>query len=725
MRNSSKETYLKFILYLVVIVLINVAGLTLFFRADLTKDDVYSLSDASITAVSNLSDPLTVKVFFSKNLPAPHNNTERYLRDLLEEFAAKGGKKVNYAFYDVTPEEGTMTATADENRNMARDYGIQPVQLQVLENDELKLKNAFMGLVIIHGDLIEKLNPISTTQGLEYKLTTAIQKMNRKVSALKMLDEKVKITVYLSSSLNLVAPLINLKDLPKLGPAIEKSIEKLNRKSLDIFEFKKVDVNSREQMETLGKEYDVIALSWPAVPQKNIAAGFGMAGIVIEYKDKTHTIPLISSVEVPIFGTTYQMADPDVLEEEINAVVEKMIGINTQMAFLTGFGSHSLVPDQMAMMQGRPGGGMTTLNRLLAKQYTVKPVDLSDFPIPEGANCLFIARPTQEFTDYELFQIDQALMKGTNIIFITDAFEEAAPRRGMMGGMPQFKPIDTGLEKMMAHYGVNIKHAYVMDKQAYIHRAQNPPSEQALYFIPHIKEGSINNDPAFMDNIKELYAMRVAPLELVKENIDPQKVTATRLLSSSDESWLMEGRIMLNPQMIAVPRDDKAFKSYELAYLLSGTFTSYFKGKPIPAKPADPEASEEGAANGQVQGPGDTPAPDIQAQNTRLDSSQPAKIFILPSSQMIQDTMLDPSGMTTNTTFILNMIDHLNGNDPIAQLRSKQQQYNPIQETSLFNRGLIKALNIIALPVLVILFGVGVLIKRTARKKKIATRFAG
>jgi len=66
--------------------------------------------------VETLSEPLSIKVFFSKNLPAPHNNTERYLRDLLEEYASRGKQYFNYAFYNVSAEEGALTQKADENR---------------------------------------------------------------------------------------------------------------------------------------------------------------------------------------------------------------------------------------------------------------------------------------------------------------------------------------------------------------------------------------------------------------------------------------------------------------------------------------------------------------------------------------------------------------------------------------------------------------------------------
>ena len=712
---SIKEKYFKFILYLVIIGLVNIVGITLFFRADLTRDKIYSLSQASQDVVETLSEPLSIKVFFSKDLPAPHNNTERYLRDLLEEYAAKGKKYFNYTFYNVTQEDGALTQKSDENRDMARDYGIQPVQIRIMENDEVKFKNAYMGLVILHGDLMEKIEAITSTNGLEYKLTTAIQKMNNKVSALLRLNERVNVTMYLSSSLNTIAPMINLNELPKLGKAVADSIEKLNSKSLGILDFKQVDIKDKKKLDDIGSKHDLMALSWPAMPENNILAGTGAAGLVIEFKGNTTTLPLISAMELPIIGTTYQMADPEVLEEQLNAIVEKLIGINKDIGFLADHGTHSLMPDRLAMMQGQPSEAMQVFNTLVSSRYSIKPIRLKDKPIPDGLSALIIARPTQKFSDYELFQIDQALMKGTNIAFFSDSFNEIMPPQGQMGMPPRYEPIDTGLEKLLTHYGINIKKAYVLDKESYTHQApQNMGGgEQNIYFAPLLKEKTINNTPGFMDNIKGLIALQISPIELVQENIDTDKVIVTKLLSSSEESWLMEGMINLNPMFITPPEGKDEMKSYDLAYLLSGTFTSYFKGKDIPQK----EMGEKNITNEKAKIKG------VEAKYTFLETSKPAKLFVLPCSQMLQDNMLDPEGRTTNSTFILNVIDHLNGGDKIARLRSKQQTLNPIAQTTPFGRGIIKTFNIVALPILVILFGLGVLIKRTSRKKKIANRF--
>ncbi|MGD9825196.1 hypothetical protein, partial [Desulfobacter sp.] len=68
-------------------------------------------------------------------------------------------------------------------------------------------------------------------------------------------------------------------------------------------------------------------------------------------------------------------------------------------------------------------------------------------------------------------------------------------------------------------------------------------------------------------------------------------------------------------------------------------------------------------------------------------------------------------------------LDHLNGDDGTALLRSKQQTLNPIAETNPLTKNIIKGFNIIGLSVLVFLFGLGVWFFRSMKKKKIARMF--
>ena len=111
---------IRIVLYLTVVVLLNVAATSLFFRFDLTRNKIYTLSDASTNAVATLQEPLTIKVFFSKNLPAPYNSIEQQVRDLLEEYAHWGNEFFNYGFYSMDTGEGIDPDRASENEEMAR-----------------------------------------------------------------------------------------------------------------------------------------------------------------------------------------------------------------------------------------------------------------------------------------------------------------------------------------------------------------------------------------------------------------------------------------------------------------------------------------------------------------------------------------------------------------------------------------------------------------------------
>ena len=172
---QKQKSYSHFILYGIIIVLINLVGLTLYVRLDLTKNSVYSLSPISKAVVSTLEEPLTVKIFFNKDLPAPYNTVYRYLQDLMVGYDNAGNRYFHYEFIDV-----------EKQKDAAGDFGIYPVQIREIRNDQVKFRNAYMGLAIIHGDIIEKIDSITEPEGLEYRVTTLIKKMNGKIDIVNL-----------------------------------------------------------------------------------------------------------------------------------------------------------------------------------------------------------------------------------------------------------------------------------------------------------------------------------------------------------------------------------------------------------------------------------------------------------------------------------------------------------------------------------------------------------
>ncbi|MGW8187317.1 MAG: Gldg family protein [Desulfobacterales bacterium] len=749
--------YVKFVIYLVAVVLVNLAGITLFQRFDLTANGAYSLSEASRRAVATLSEPLTINVFFTKNLPAPYNSTERYLRDLLEEYAIYAGKYFNYRFYDVSPEEGDLNPGAQTNQDLANNYGISPIQIQVIEKDEVKFQKAYMGLVILHGDLIERIPTITSVDRLEYQLTTAIMELNNKVSALLRLKGKIRIALFLSSSLNKVAPVIGLNDLPDLPQSVSAIIDKLNPTFLNKLEYVRLDpsTNPDAARELQTKKIDLLSLKWPDLPRENLAAGEGTVGLVLEHGGKTATVQLVNVLRIPIIGTRYEIVDPDKLENLIGENIDSLIDINEDIGYLADKGTLALMPPRMNPAEQPNAEALNNFRAVVSQNYTIKNVDLKEGKIPSSLRTLVIARPTETFSDDELFQIDQFLMQGKNLLLIPDSFNEIMPQQQMPPGMnpgPRYEPLKTGLEKLLNHYGIRVKQSYVMDENCF--KQEMPQSlgggERPIYFAPLIESQRINHDLEFMQNINRLVAVRISPLELIENRLKESDIKAHRVFSSSAKSWEMRGRINLNPELIQPPRSEDEFQSYPLAYLLEGGFSSYFTGKPLPEKKpaasdaandektgatdeAKPPAGKEGnpqsgpAAAPQASAeekPHSAPVP-VESKGAFISRGKPGRIFIMASSEMLTDNVIDAQGRGADAVFILNVIDALNGREDIALLRGKKQDFNPLQPIGAGAKTAVKAFNIAGLPILVVLFGVAVWFRRMSRKRRIQEMFQG
>jgi hypothetical protein len=107
-----------------------------------------------------------------------------------------------------------------------------------------------------------------------------------------------------------------------------------------------------------------------------------------------------------------------------------------------------------------------------------------------------------------------------------------------------------------------------------------------------------------------------------------------------------------------------------------------------------------------------------------IDKGERGKIFLIGSAEILKDNVVDENGSTPNATFILNVLDDLNNRDEYAEMRSKTQRFNPLNETSAGVKTFVKSLNIVGLPILIVIFGIIVWVRRTARKKTIQAMFS-
>ena len=717
--------YTKLFIYLIVIILINLVSTTLFFRIDLTENNIFSISETSKKVVSTLSEPLTIKIFFTKNLPAPHNNTERYLHDLLEEYAIHSNKYFNYRFYNVSLDEEGVNPSAMENQKLADNYGISPVQLQAFEKDEVKFKKAYMGIVLIHGDMIERIPAITSTNGLEYKLTTAILKLNKKISTLLSLSDKIKVKLFLSSSLKKVAPFLGLKELSEYPHKIKSIIETLNGKAYGNLEYLYIDPTTEQNRRSEWEKYNLVSLKWPDLSNGKILAGSGIIGMVMEYNNKVRAIPILNVIRIPIIGTQYNLVGLNEMEEVINDNMERLVDINESIGYLADHGT--LKVSSFPSMNRQDPDSLYSFSTLVSQNYSLKHIKLKENAITDSLKCFVIARPTEKFSDYELFQIDQALMRGTNLAIFLDVFKEVLPdnkQSFQFNQGPTYVPLNTGLEKLLNHYGIKINKSFIMDENCYKQQLQRQfgGGESHIYFAPIIKNKYINHDLEFMKNIKGLVVVKISPLELDEKIISDNGLNAYKLFSSSEKSWEMSERINLNPLFLSPPSSATNKQSYPLAYLLEGEFPSYFAGKPIPEKISD-DIDPENNNNKASEKSNNVDLSKVKDKGSFYDKSRTSKIFLIASSEILKDNVLNANGESPNEMFIMNVLDALNDREDIAVMRSKIQNFNPLNDTLATTKAFIKTFNIIGLPIFVFIFGLVIWMRRRSKKKQIRMMF--
>lgn len=738
-RKVEMNKYYKFGLYLVIVILINLVALNLFFRIDLTSNRLYSLSSASKQAVSTLKEPLTINVFFSQNLPAPYNNIERYLHDLLEEYAIHGKRFFSFRFFNVSAKEGDLSDSAEENRKKAQDYGIYPVNVQTIEADQASVQRAYMGMVLIHGDIVEKIPSVTSTEGLEYKITATIRKLNNKVSALLNLKDKITVRLVQSASLSDIAPIVGLDGLNDLRGEIARVVEEMNAKTYNQLQLATSDPAGGDWSQELDDRYARFGLQWPELHRPDgskIAAGAGVLALGMEAGGKSVELRLLDSslnLTSQGFQERFQVVETEKIRTFIEDNVDGMIDIHENIGYLSSHGTLGLspaLPPQFQMMQPQTES-LTRFNTLLSDGYTIKPIDLKsgDHEIPSGINTLIIAGAKEEFSDWELFQIDQFLMQGKSLALFVDSFNEIRPQgQQQMYGMqqPSYIPLNSGLEKLLDFYGARVDKSYILDESCYVSRDPNT-GEMPIYFAPIVKNENINHRLDFLKNIKELILIQTSPVQIEAEVIEKNGLRARTLLESSEKAWEMSGQINLTPFMIRPPMNEDDLKSFPLAALIEGEFTSYFADKPVPEKPAEEEPGEETEAGEEAV---ETPPPPqeetrFQTGKGLIAKGRPGRILLIGTSMILKDNILDEAGQSPNAVFLLNTLDYLNGKSDIAVMRGKNQRFNPLKDTKAFTRTFVKMLNIGGLPVLIILLGISIWIRRKNKRRMIHSQFAG
>lgn len=189
MKSRRTKDIFNFLVITAILIVLNVIVSLKFFRVDLTSENRYSLSDATIELLESFNDVLYVKIYLEGEFPADFQRLQRETRQMLDEFRAYNSK-IEYEFIDPSASEDPKV---NEDVFQQLQYkGLKYYELRVNEKGGNKTQRVFPGAIMSYGEneapvqlLIDQLGVQpqaqinASVQTLEYSLANAIRGLVR------------------------------------------------------------------------------------------------------------------------------------------------------------------------------------------------------------------------------------------------------------------------------------------------------------------------------------------------------------------------------------------------------------------------------------------------------------------------------------------------------------------------------------------------------------------
>ena len=427
------------------------------------------------------------------------------------------------------------------------------------------------------------------------------------------------------------------------------------------------------------QKYKVQKSNRGVVSANKFEIGSTFLGVGFDYHGEIESIPIIEN-------------DAG-LEFEISGLIKQMTVKKRKIAFASSEGE--LTPG------GGHGSGLQILSEQLKKTgYETTSVELKA-SIPPDVDALLIVGAKQPFTDRAKYVVDQFLMRGKSVGVFVDGQVLQTPRGMMMPGMdmPQIaQNNEANLDDLLSAYGVKIKQDIVLDMQNYIGPVQVGGQMLGVNHPVFLVAGPLPQVHQINTGLKAAIFPYASSLELVGEAKEGKgNVTFTKLAETSKESWRPQGPFVFMPTQRARDMTIGTDKGpFPLAYAASGKFKSAFAGKQA--------VKEDGSkVDGNVSQPGVDPMVS--------ESPATARLVVIGDSEFISDQYVNlglRSGLqlyVANLAYALNIVDWLAQDEALAQVRNKGMQSRPLDQVKEGTVTLIKAGNIIGLPLLLLLIG--------------------
>jgi ABC-2 type transport system permease protein len=384
-----------------------------------------------------------------------------------------------------------------------------------------------------------------------------------------------------------------------------------------------------------------------------------------------------------------------------------------RIAFLQGHGELTFAQTQRA-------------RALIAPYFAIADVSIHDsIAALDNVDGLVIAGPHKQFTNKELYVIDQFVMRGGRLMCFLDALylnEDSLNMKGMTHTVRN----DTGLGRMLFDYGLKINDNYVVDARC------------APKAVPFAKQSLI---PWFFHVMatptKHPISRNLEPVSLEFTNeiqfVGNSKNVLTPILTSSTNSNVtglaplinlaMPLNYGKNPELIANPEDEVNKRC--IAGLSEGFFESHFKNRIVEEFANNPviQYKEKSTKEGKVFLIGNGSF--IENSYDSMPARNGDGFMYRPTefNDLRMDKELAQLGIPLyfgNQEFFQNLTDYMMGDNSVLDIRSRQIDIHAIdQEKVKAHATFYKMLNLLVPIVLVLIFGMLMAYLRKNRYAKI------
>jgi gliding-associated putative ABC transporter substrate-binding component GldG len=488
-----------------------------------------------------------------------------------------------------------------------------------------------------------------------------ISKVSRNLH--KELSDPVNITYYLSNKLRTITP---------IPGEIEDTLREYAAYSRG-----KIRLTVRDPLKAGLSKADEIGLQprqVQTVEQDNASLVTVYSGIVIEYLDKMDVLPWVLSTDTIEYDLT----------SRIRSLVndkERRIGV--------------IVGDNFRQWKQ----DFSFLEATLAEAgYMARLISIGD-EIPDNIPALFVLGGAQDMDDWALYRIDRYIQHGGKVLFAVKGVYVDTVYGSIEAKLHQ----NQTLLDMIASYGVIIRQELALDRNAltlqYQTKSQSGMLQYRIVRYPlwiGVLADNGNGKHPVSSRFTGIDVYWASPLELAP----PSSVEAVSLFTTTAQGWSMRESFYTSPEvpyMLEMEANETRGVKI-LGAALNGTFPSFFRGSPKPAR----EGSEE-------------ELPDMP------DNARESRIIVVGDTDFATN-MINATQARHNLDFLLRAADWLANDDDIIGIRNRQPQTGRFDKiTDSKSRAavmkIIQIVNVGFIPLLVIIAGLAVASRRRARAR--------